>query len=134
MFKCTQIGLYDYNFSFLYFYSDNMKFLLTGSFLFVAFAVLVTAEEWSWGSNKKTEDSAKPSTTEPESIANRESKSIDSYSEINDDSSGSQEGGASVDGSSANSSDTHARHAIKDRLCGLGLMEVINTHIYVYSS
>lgn len=107
-----------------------MKFLITGAFLCVALATLATAEEWSWGKDKTAKDQAKPSAADSESATNRESKSIDSYSEINDDSgSNSNEGGASVAGSSVNGSDTQGRHAIRDRLCGLGLMEVFKTTI-----
>lgn len=97
-------------------FSHIMKFLITGSFLFVAFATLAAAEEWSWG-NDKTQTPAKPAT---EAATDRESKSIDSYSNINDDGS-SEQSDASVP---ANETDTHPRHLIRDRLCGLGLMEV----------
>lgn len=102
-----------------------MRFFITGSFLFVAFAALATAEEWSWGKDKSASatDPAKPAAAD--TATDRESKSIDSYSELNDDNSGSQEdGGASVAGLSGNETDTQPRHLIKDRLCGLGLMEV----------
>lgn len=110
-----------------------MRFLITGSFLFAAFAVLATAEEWSWGKDKSAAsatDPAKPAAAD--TATDRESKSIDSYSELNDDNGGSQEdGGASVAGLSGNETDTQPRHLIKDRLCGLGLMEVNNdTHKY----
>lgn len=103
-----------------------MKFAITGSFLLAAFAALATAEEWSWGKDKSaavTEDRVKPAAAD--TATDRESKSIDSYSELNDDNSGSsssqEDGGASVAG---NATDTQPRHVIKDRLCGLGLMEV----------
>lgn len=95
-----------------------MKFIFTGSFLFVTFVAFAAAEEWSW-SKDKTQTSAEPVT---DSATDRESKSIDSYSDINDD--GSQENDALVTGLSGNGSDTHPRHLIRDRLCGLGLMEV----------
>lgn len=104
-----------------------MKFSLTRSFLVViAFAVLATAEEWSWSKDKTKDgqDNNKSSATDSAEVAaaSRESKSIDSYSEANDDSSGgSQEDGVSA---AVNGSDTQPRHIIKDRLCGLGLMEV----------
>lgn len=108
-----------------HFFSQTMRFLITGSFLFVAFAVFTTAEEWSWSKDKTAaKDPVNP--TETNSADNRENKSIDSYSEANDNNSDSQEeGGASVSGLSGNETDTQARHIIKDRLCGLGLMEVI---------
>lgn len=96
-----------------------MRFVVTGSFLLVAFAVLATAEEWSW-SKDKTKDQTTP--TAASGAADRESKSIDSYSDVNDND--SQEGGASVASLSGNETDTHPRHIIRDRLCGLGLMEV----------
>jgi len=113
-----------------------MRFLITGSTLLVVFAVLATAEEWSWGKDKSADikDQTKPAVaieTATNTATDRESKSIDSYSELNDDNSGSQEeGGASVAGLSGNETDTQPRHVIKDRLCGLGLMEVfiINTY------
>lgn len=102
-----------------------MKFSLTRSFLVViAFAVLATAEEWSWSKDKTKDgqDNKSPVTDSTEvAAASRESKSIDSYSEVNDDSSGSPEDGISA---AVNGSDTQPRHVIKDRLCGLGLMEV----------
>ncbi|XP_022168392.1 uncharacterized protein LOC111032394 isoform X2 [Myzus persicae] len=95
-----------------------MRFLATGSFLLVALVVHAsTAEEWSWGNDKtKTKE---PSVKSSDSIVatDREAKSIDSYSAANDD--GSQEGEIS----SANGTDAHPRHLIRDRLCGLGLME-----------
>lgn len=107
-----------------------MRFLITGSFLLVAFTVLATAEEWSW-SKDKNKDQVKPAAAD--GVTDRESKSIDSYSEVNDN--GSQEGGASVASLSGNETDSHPRHIIRDRLCGLGLMEVIrsilqSTHNY----
>lgn len=106
-----------------------MRFFITGSFLFVAFAVFATAEEWAWSKDKSTaKDSVKPA--EAESDINREGKSIDSYSDANDNNSNSQEeGGASVASLSGNETDTQARHVIRDRLCGLGLMEVKITYI-----
>lgn len=100
-----------------------MRFLLTGSFLFVAFAVLTTAEEWSWSKDK---EQTKPA-ADADSAVNRESKSIDSYSGINDNS--SQDDDASGASLSGNSTDTQPRHVIRDRLCGLGLMEVIIAHL-----
>lgn len=102
-----------------------MRFLITGSFLLVAFTVLATAEEWSWSKDKSAaKDPVDP--TENDGADNRENKSIDSYSEANDNNSDSQEeGGASVSNLSGNETDTQPRHIIKDRLCGLGLMEVI---------
>lgn len=103
-----------------------MKFLLTGSFLFVTFAALASAEEWSWGKDK-SQTPAKPAT---DAATDRESKSIDSYSDINDDGN-SQESDAS--GLSGNETDTHPRHLIRDRLCGLGLMEVISSKISQYN-
>lgn len=109
-----------------------MRFLITGSFLLVGFVVLATAEEWSW-SKDKTKDQAKPATAD--GAADRESKSIDSYSEINDDGGVSgQDGGASVASLSGNETDAHPRHLIRDRLCGLGLMEVNDYPYYTYSS
>lgn len=112
---------------FFFFIADSriMKFSLTRSFLVViAFAVLATAEEWSWSKDKTKDgqDNKSPVTDSTEvAAASRESKSIDSYSEVNDDSSGSPEDGISA---AVNGSDTQPRHVIKDRLCGLGLMEV----------
>lgn len=107
--------------------SHIMKLIITGSILFIAFATLATADEWSWGKGK---DQAKPA-TDSVTATDRESKSIDSYSEANDDNVGSQEGGDSVASLSGNETDAHARHLIKDRLCGLGLMEVtIAWHLY----
>lgn len=102
-----------------------MRFLITGSFLLVAFTVLATAEEWSWSKDKNKEQTKPAASDEAASVeaADRESKSIDSYSEVNDN--GSQEGGASVASLSGNETDTHPRHIIRDRLCGLGLMEVM---------
>jgi len=96
-----------------------MRFLVTVSFLLVTLVLHAsTAEEWSWGSDKtKTKE---PKTKPSDSIAatDREAKSIDSYSAANDGS--SQE----AEISSSNVTDTHPRHLIRDRLCGLGLMEV----------
>lgn len=99
-----------------------MRIFLTGSFLLIAFALLATAEEWSWGKDKN-KDEAKSTTETADKANNRESKSIDSYSGVNDDSISQEEGGASV---AAN--DTQPRHLIRDRLCGLGLMEVITVY------
>lgn len=101
------------------FSSRIMRFLLTGSFLFVALVVLTTAEEWSWSKDK---DQKKPA-ADADSAVNRESKSIDSYSGINDNS--NQNDDSSEASLSGNSTDTQPRHVIRDRLCGLGLMEVI---------
>lgn len=103
-----------------------MRFFIAGSFLFIVFAVLVTAEEWSW-SKDKTKDQVKP-VADADSATNRESKSIDSYSVANDDS-GSEEGGASL---SDNATDTQPRHLIRDRLCGLGLMEVNKSSLCIH--
>lgn len=115
-------------FFFLNVYSRIMKFFVTGSFLFVAFAVFATAEEWAWSKDKSTnKDSVKP--VEADSDINRESKSIDSYSEANDNSNSQEEGGASVASLSGNETDSQARHVIRDRLCGLGLMEVTINYI-----
>lgn len=111
-----------------------MRFVITGSFLFVAFAVFATAEEWSWGKASANKDQEKPA--ESDGAVNRESKSIDSYSEVNDDSSNedSEEGGASLANASGNETDIQARHLIRDRLCGLGLMEVNNLYfLYDFS-
>ncbi|XP_050541303.1 uncharacterized protein LOC126905549 isoform X2 [Daktulosphaira vitifoliae] len=92
-----------------------MKFLLTGSFLLVAFVAFTTSEEWSWSKDKNNEQ-VKPS-AESIKASDRESKSIDSYSEINDD---SQEDVASIP---ASLNDTQSRHIVRDKLCGLGLGE-----------
>lgn len=106
-----------------------MRFLITGSFLFVTFAVFATAEEWSWGKGNANKDQDKPADTD--SAVNRESKSIDSYSGLNDDSNiDSEEGGSSLANASGNETDTQPRHLIRDRLCGLGLMEVIFMYIF----
>lgn len=99
-------------------HSRIMRLLLTGSFLLVAFAVSTSAEEWSWG-KEKNKDQAKPVSETSDGATDRESKSIDSYAEVND----SQDGGA-LETNSGSGNDTQPRHLIKDRLCGLGLMEV----------
>lgn len=101
-----------------------MRFIITGTFLLIAFTAIATAEEWSWGKDKsKSADEAKPA-TESSGATDREGKSIDSYSEVNDDNVGSQEDDATVGSLSGNETDAHPRHVIRDRLCGLGLMEV----------
>ncbi|XP_026814651.1 uncharacterized protein LOC113554805 isoform X2 [Rhopalosiphum maidis] len=95
-----------------------MRFLVTGSFLLVALVVhATTTEEWSWGKDKAKNKEQSVTSSDSGVAADRESKSIDSYSASNDD--GSQE----VEVSPANSTDTQGRHLIRDRLCGLGLME-----------
>lgn len=101
-----------------------MRFVITGSFVLVTFAVLATAEEWSWGKGNANKEQEKPAVPD---AADRESKSIDSYSDLNDDSGAddNDEGGASLTNASGNDTDTQPRHLIRDRLCGLGLMEVI---------
>jgi len=96
-----------------------MRFLVTGSFLLVALVVHVsTAEEWSWGNDKTKTKESKVKPSDSIAATDREAKSIDSYSAANDDD--SQE----AEISSANGTDAHPRHLIRDRLCGLGLMEV----------
>lgn len=111
-----------------------MRFVITGSFVFVAFAVLATAEEWSWGKGNANKEQEKPAVPDSGAV-DRESKSIDSYSDLNDDSGvdDSDEGGASLTNASGNDTDTQPRHLIRDRLCGLGLMEVIIfTFLYLH--
>jgi len=93
--------------------------MVTGSFLLVALVVHAsTAEEWSWGNDKTKTKEPKVKSSDSIVATDREAKSIDSYSAANDD--GSQE----AEISSANGTDAHPRHLIRDRLCGLGLMEV----------
>jgi len=95
-----------------------MRFLVTSSFLLVALVVhTTTTEEWSWGKDKAKNKEQSVKSSDSGVAADREGKSIDSYSAANDD--GSQE----VEVSPANSTDTQGRHLIRDRLCGLGLME-----------
>lgn len=110
-----------------------MRFIITGTFLFIAFTTIATAEEWSWGKDKSKPEQTKPA-TDPAGATDREGKSIDSYAEANDDNvSGSQEDDGPVASLSGNGTDTHARHVIRDRLCGLGLMEVkITRNIITY--
>jgi len=103
-----------------------MRFLVTGSFLLVALVVhATTTEEWSWGKDKAKNKEQSVKTTDSGVATDREAKSIDSYSVANDD--GSQESEVVP----ANSTDTQGRHVIRDRLCGLGLMEVMNLTKYV---
>ncbi|KAL4112757.1 hypothetical protein QTP88_016490 [Uroleucon formosanum] len=95
-----------------------MRFLVTGSFLLVALVVHAsTAEEWSWGSDKTKTKEPKVKPSDSIAATDREAKSIDSYSTTNDGSNQESEI------SSSNSTDAHPRHLIRDRLCGLGLME-----------
>ncbi|XP_015379949.1 PREDICTED: uncharacterized protein LOC107173785 [Diuraphis noxia] len=95
-----------------------MRFLVTGSFLLIALAVHAsTAEEWSWGNDKTKTKEQKVKPSDSLVATDREAKSIDSYSTANDDSSQESEI------SSTNGTDAHPRHLIRDRLCGLGLME-----------
>lgn len=91
---------------------------MTGSFLLVALVVhATTTEEWSWGKDKAKNKEQSVKTTDSGVATDREAKSIDSYSVANDD--GSQESEVVP----ANITDTQGRHVIRDRLCGLGLME-----------